>query len=205
MIWQPPDLSCHVPCLWGKRPPSKSLPSTSKHTTLISAAGWKPCLSKLCTCQRIPVFTGVNRALWAFAQLYERLLEIVSVSLSLSAYLWDAGRNRVSAPSQHPLRMFCIFWSLSGGQTRTEMCQTVRQMRFFYKMAHVFDFPWYDMHGPFSDLNVSPQSESVMMTVLQNGWMKLLTCQTEFSHHQTLLFFPHIFILCHHSFWQWNH
>lgn len=34
-------------------------------------------------------------------------------------------------------------------------------------MAHVFDSPLYDMHGPFSDLNASPQSESVMMTVLR--------------------------------------
>lgn len=36
-------------------------------------------------------------------------------------------------------------------------------------MAHVFDSPLYDMHSPFSDLNASPQSESVMMAVLQDG------------------------------------
>lgn len=91
VMWRAPDLSCHVLCLWGKLPPSQSLPSTSEHTTLISAAGRKLCLSKLCTCQRIPIFTGVNRALWAFAQPYERVLEIVSVSLSLSAYLQTLG------------------------------------------------------------------------------------------------------------------
>lgn len=46
------------------------------------------------------------------------------------------------------------------------------------------------MHGPFSDLNASPQSESVMMAVLQNGGMKLLTCQTEFFAPSDSFIFP---------------
>lgn len=89
---QASDLSCHSLCLWGKLPPNQSLPSSSKPTTLICAAGRKPCLSKLCSCQRIPIFTGVSRALGAiFPRPCEQLLEIVSVSLSFSAYLQMPG------------------------------------------------------------------------------------------------------------------
>lgn len=142
----------------------------------------------------------MSRTLGAFAQPYERLLEIVSASLSLSAYLQTPGEKPRKRRLATPVKDALHFLEPLRGQERSEMCQTVRQMRFFTGWHMSLIAPLHDMHGPFSDLNASPQSESVMMTVLQNGWMKLLTCQTEFSRYQTPLFFPHIFILCHHSF-----
>lgn len=66
-------------------------PASLRHprlNTLISAAGSKLRSSKLCALPKDTRFhCSWTGPLWALAQLWERLLEIVSVSFSLSAYL----------------------------------------------------------------------------------------------------------------------
>lgn len=177
-MWRAPDLSRHAFRLRGGGNFRPASPRHPRLNTLISAASSKLCLFKVCS---LPKDTRLQCSEQGRCELSHSCgSDSLKPCRSLLAFLHIFRRWEtvcVSAALQHPLKMLCIFCSLS--RRRAETCQTVRQMRFFFRRtAHAFDSPLYDMHSPFRDLNAEPpppfppplpkKQESGMMAVLQD-------------------------------------